>query len=126
VGVLVTALVAGLGVEDATAARAILIAGTCLVLWLTELVPAFVPTLVLLAATPALLGPTDPGYRLPAVLGWCADPVLALFLGGFTLEVAASRHGLDAAVAQRVVGLAGGSQRRLLLLVIAGVAFLSM
>ncbi|XXF75154.1 SLC13 family permease [Myxococcaceae bacterium GXIMD 01537] len=120
------ALGAGLGVEDAAASRAVLIAGACLVLWLAEVTPPFVPTLLLLAATPALLGPLGADYRLPEVLAWCADPVLALFLGGFTLQVAASRHGLDAEVARQVVKLARGSQRLLLLLVIGGVAFLSM
>lgn len=125
-GVAASVLVAWVGVESPLVARSVLIAGVCLTLWLTELVPPFVPTLVLLGATPALLGSLDTGYRLPAVLSWCADPVLALFLGGFTLEVAASRHGIDAAVAQQVVRLARGHQRLLLLLVILGVAFLSM
>jgi solute carrier family 13 (sodium-dependent dicarboxylate transporter), member 2/3/5 len=126
VGVAASVLVAWRGVDSPLVAHSLLIAGVCLTLWLTELVPPFVPTLLLLGATPMLLGPVDRGYTLPAVLSWCADPVLALFLGGFTLEVAASRHGIDAAVAQHVVRLARGSQRHLLLLVISGVAFLSM
>jgi sodium-dependent dicarboxylate transporter 2/3/5 len=125
-GVTASVLVAWLGVDSPLVARSILIAGVCLTLWLTELVPPFVPTLLLLGATPALLGSLDAGYKLPAVLAWCADPVLALFLGGFTLGAAASRHGMDAAVAQHVVRLARGNQRLLLLLIIAGVAFLSM
>ncbi|MBN1206623.1 MAG: DASS family sodium-coupled anion symporter [Myxococcaceae bacterium] len=126
VGVAASLLVAWLGVDNPLIARSLLIAGVCLTLWLTELVPPFVPTLLLLGATAALLGPLEAGYKLPAVLAWCADPVLALFLGGFTLEVASSRHGLDAAVAQHVVRLARGSRRLLMLLVTAGVAFLSM
>ena len=125
-GVAASVLVAWLGVDSPVVARSILIAGVCLTLWLTELVPPFVPTLLLLGATPALLGSLDTGYKLPAVLAWCADPVLALFLGGFTLGAAASRHRIDAAVAQHVVRLARGNQRLLLLLVTAGVAFLSM
>jgi sodium-dependent dicarboxylate transporter 2/3/5 len=125
-GVSASLLVAWLGVDSPIIARSIVIAGVCLTLWLTELVPPFVPTLLLLGATAALLGPLDPAYTLPAVFAWGADPVLALFLAGFTLEVAASRHGLDSAVAQHVVRLARGSRRLLMLLVIAGVAFLSM
>ncbi|MFP2913676.1 SLC13 family permease, partial [Pyxidicoccus sp. 3LFB2] len=108
------------------ASRAVLIAGACLVLWLTEAVPPFVPTLLLMGATPVLMGPLAADYRLPAVLTWGMDPVLALFLGGFTLEVAAMRHGLDSAVARHVVRLSHGRPRLLLLLVMAGVAFLSM
>src|SRR5688572_23137092 len=125
-GVAASLLVAWLGVDSPVMARSIVIAGVCLTLWLTELVPPFVPTLLLLGATAAVLGPLDPGYKLSGVLAWCADPVLLLFLGGFTLEVAASRHGLDKAVAQHVVRLARGSRRLLMMLVIGGVAFLSM
>jgi sodium-dependent dicarboxylate transporter 2/3/5 len=125
-GVAASALVAWLGVDSPLVARSLFIAGVCLTLWLTEVVPPFVPTLLLLGLTPALMGSLEVGYKLPAVLAWCADPVLALFLGGFTLGAAATRHGLDAAVAQHVVRLARGNQRLLLLLVIAGVAFLSM
>ena len=125
-GVSASLLVAWLSVDSPILARSVAIAGVCLTLWLTELVPPFVPTLLLVGATAALLGPLEASYRLPAVFAWCADPVLALFLGGFTLEVAASRHGLDAAVAQHVVRLARGSRRLLMLLIIAGVAFLSM
>ncbi|WP_224360989.1 SLC13 family permease [Hyalangium versicolor] len=125
-GVAASVLVAWLGVDNPIIARSIAIAGVCLTLWLTELVPPFVPTLLLLGGTAALLGPLQPAYKLSAVLAWCADPVLALFLGGFTLEVAASRHGLDQAVAQHVVRLARGSRRLLMLLITFGVAFLSM
>jgi sodium-dependent dicarboxylate transporter 2/3/5 len=125
-GVAGVALVAGLGVEGPVASRTVLIGGVCLVLWLTEVVPPFVPTLLLVGATPMLMGSLDGAYRLPAVLAWSADPVLLLFLGGFTLEVAAMRHGLDAAVARHVVRLSRGRPRLLLLLVMGGVAFLSM
>lgn len=125
-GLAVVALVAGFGVEGPVASRAVLIGGACLVLWLTEVVPPFVPTLLLMGATPALMGPLAADYRLGAVLAWGVDPVLVLFLGGFTLEVAAMRHGLDAAVARHVVRLSRGRPRLLLLLVMGGVAFLSM
>jgi sodium-dependent dicarboxylate transporter 2/3/5 len=120
------ALTAAFGVEGPVASRTVLVGGVCLVLWLTELTPPFVPTLLLLGATPVLLGPLEAAYRLPSVLTWCADPVLMLFLGGFTLEVAAMRHGLDSAVARHVVRLSGGRPRLLLVLVMGGVAFLSM
>ncbi|MCP3137712.1 SLC13 family permease [Pyxidicoccus xibeiensis] len=125
-GVAAVALVAAFWAEGPVASRAVLIGGVCLVLWLTEVVPPFVPSLLLLGATPVLLGPLDADYRLPAVLAWGADPVLVLFLGGFTLEVAAMRHGLDASVAGHVVRLSRGRPRLLLLLVMGGVAFLSM
>ncbi|QSQ15991.1 SLC13 family permease [Myxococcus landrumensis] len=126
VGLVAVGLVAGFGVQGEVASRAVLVAGVCLVLWLSELVPPFVPTLLLLGATPVVLGPLAPEYHLSSVLTWCADPVLILFLGGFTLEVAAMRHGLDSAVARHVVRGSRGRPRLLLLLVMGGVAFLSM
>ncbi|MCE9670450.1 anion permease [Myxococcus stipitatus] len=122
----VAVVMAGFAVDDPLAARTLWVGGACLVLWLTELVPPFVPTLLLLGATPVLLGPVGEGYGVSSVLAWCADPVLVLFLGGFTLEVAAMRHGLDAAVARHVVRLSRGRPRLLLLWVMGGVAFLSM
>ena len=110
-------------VPEPTQARAAAIAGVCLVLWLTEAVPPFVPTLVLLVATPLLLGGE---FGLAAVLRWSADPVLALFFGGFALSVAAHRHGVDVLVTRRIVSLSRHRRRTLLALVVGGTAFLSM
>jgi len=107
-------------------ARAALVAGCVLVLWLSESVPAFVPTLLLLVATPLLLGGFGPEYALPALLRTAADPVLALFFGGFALSVAAGRHGIDAFLARLVVRLAGGRRAALLALVAGATAALSM
>ncbi|MBZ4400921.1 SLC13 family permease [Myxococcus sp. AS-1-15] len=126
VGLGAVAWLSAFGVQGEVASRTVLVAGVCLVLWLTELVPPFVPTLLLLGATPVVLGPLGKDYALSSVLTWCADPVLILFLGGFTLEVAAMRHGLDSAVAGHVVRLSRGRPRLLLLFVMGGVAFLSM
>lgn len=113
-------------IADPVHARAALIGGACLVLWLTELVPPFVPTLLLLVLTPLLLGGLGADYRLGAVLAWSADPVLALFVGGFALGIAAHRHGVDALLARRIVGVSRHRRRRLLGLALVGTAFLSM
>ena len=97
----------------------------CLGLWLTELLPPFAPTLVLLALAPLLL----PG-RLPdaqrTVFGWAADPVLGLFFGGFVLGAAARRHGIDVRIARWVVRKSAGDARRLTLMLMAGTATLTM
>ncbi len=106
--------------------RTAFLAGTCLALWLSDLVPPFVPSLLLLAAVPLLLGPLGASYRLAAILPWAAEPVLALFLGGFALAAAARRHGLDARVAARVVALSRGRRRALVALMAGGTAALSM
>jgi sodium-dependent dicarboxylate transporter 2/3/5 len=127
-GILVTAIVASswLWVRDAVFARALAIAGICLVLWLTEVVPPYVPTLLLWAMTPLLLSGFGEQFRLARVLGWSANPVLALFLGGFTLSVAASRHGIDSLIARFAVRLSGGHRLGLVALVIAATGTLSL
>jgi sodium-dependent dicarboxylate transporter 2/3/5 len=107
-------------------ARAALIAGLCLVLWLGEVLPPFVPTLVLWALTPLLLAPLNGAFQPGRVLGWSAEPVLALFLGGFALGAAAGRHGLDAWVARLALRLARGRRLRLLALTAGATAALSM
>jgi sodium-dependent dicarboxylate transporter 2/3/5 len=102
------------------------VAAVCLLLWISEVVPPFVPTLFLWAAIPLLLSPIDHKFSLQNVLSWAADPVMALFFGGFVLGVAAEQSG----IASRVVGLAlrtaGTSYRRFLFLVVLVTAFLSM
>lgn len=103
--------------------RAGLVAGITLVLWLTEVVPPFTTTLLLVGAIPLLLGDV---YGLGEVMSWAADPVLALFLGGFALSVAATRYGIDATVAGLVVTWSGGRRTRLVALVALGTAVLSM
>ncbi len=113
-------------VPDAVHARAALLGGLCIALWLTELVPPFVPTLLLLVGTPLLLGPFGREYGLSSVLTWPADPVLALFLGGLAIGAAAHRHGVDAAVAQHIVSLSKHRQRAMVALVLGGTALMSM
>lgn len=97
----------------------------CVGLWLTELLPPFAPTLVLLAVAPLVLqGPVPEAQRL--VFGWAADPVLALFFGGFVMSAAARRHALDQAVARWIVLRSRGDARRLTLLLMTGTAALTM
>jgi sodium-dependent dicarboxylate transporter 2/3/5 len=102
------------------------VAGVCLILWLSEIVPPYVPTFVLWALAPLLLAPLGEDFGLRRVLGWSADPVLVLFLGGFTLGVAARRHGIDTWIAGTAVRLAGGRRLALLLLTAGATATLSM
>lgn len=103
-----------------------IIAGACLALWLSELVPPFVPTLLLWTLTPLLLGPFDKTFALPNVLSWAIDPVVALFFGGFVLGVATARYGFDKRLANIALRSAGKSFAKFLLLVIFLTAFLSM
>ena len=125
VGCLV-ALSALIFIPDPMAARSGAIASLCLVLWLTEVVPPFAPTLLLVAAVPLLLAPYGPEHHVGEVLSWLADPVLALFIGGFTIGSAVVRHGLDQVIAIAALRWSHGSGARLLLWSMLITAGLSM
>lgn len=113
-------------IEDPVRARVAILGFAVLSLWLSEVVPPYVATLALLAGIPLTLGGSDPRYSLGSALAWSADPVLALFFGGFTFGVAASRYRVDQLIAERLLKLAGGRRRSLLALVMAATAILSM
>ena len=113
-------------IQEPVLRRATIVACICLTLWLTEVVPPYVPTFVLWALTPLLLFGFGDQFQLTRVLSWSANPVLALFLGGFTLSVAASRYGIDALIARLAVRLSRGSKLLLLVLTAAATASLSM
>jgi sodium-dependent dicarboxylate transporter 2/3/5 len=113
-------------IESAVHARIVSIVGICLLLWLSEIVPPFVPTLLLWTLVPLTLAQIDGKYALPMVLSWAVDPVMALFFGGFVLGVATQRHGLDQRLAQFALRSSGRSFKKFLLLVILITAFLSM
>lgn len=114
-------------VPDALRARAALIAGVCLVLWLTEAIPLYATTIVLWAGVALLLGPLEPKtFSLGRVLTWAAQPVMALFFGGFALSVAGTKYGIDAWIAGWMLRFSGGRRALLLLTVMAGTAVLSM
>ena len=113
-------------IGDPILGRVTILGGCALVLWLSEIVPPYVTTIALVGAIPLMLGPTQPVYRLGPVMGWAADPVLALFFGGFTLGAAASRHGIDVHIVARALMLSRHRRRRLLALVMVTTAVLSM
>ena len=113
-------------IDEPVMARAAVVAGVCLVLWLSEAVPPYVPTLVLWTLTPLLLEPLGEAFGLARVLAWSADPVLALFLGGFALSVAARRYGVDTWIAGLAVRFSRGRRLALLVLTATATAVLSM
>lgn len=113
-------------IESSLYARVVSIAGLCLLLWISEIVPPFVPTLLLWTLVPLLLAPIDPRFALGNVLSWAVDPVMALFFGGFVLGVATERNGLDRRLTQFALRSSGRSFKKFLLFVILITAFLSM
>jgi len=115
-----------LGIPDPLLARAAMIGGAAIILWLSEAVPTYVVTLALIASIPLLLSGSHPEFALRPVLAWAADPVMALFFGGFSLGVAATRYGIDELMAARALTLSRQRQRLMLALVMATTAILSM
>ncbi len=114
-------------VADPTQSRAASIAAACLVLWLFEIIPAYVTTLIMLVAIPLAMNSLDPkAYSLPSVLRGAANPVLVLFFAGMTLSVAATRYRIDAWIANHLIHLSRGRRRLLLAAVMLGTAVLSM
>ena len=107
-------------------AHVVSIAGICLFLWISELVPPFVPTIMLWALIPLLLAPYSTNYALAKVLADAADPVMALFFGGFALGLAAQRHGLGARLTTFALRISHNSYPKFLLLIIGITAFFSM
>ena len=113
--------------DDAIHARAATIACAAIILWLLEAIPLYATTLLLWASIALFLGPIKPGaFSLDKALAWSAHPILALFLGGFALSAAATRHGIDRAVASAILRISRGRQLLLLFAVMAGAATLSM
>ena len=127
VAVVAVAAAALLLVPDPLRARAAAVAGVCLVLWLTEAIPLYATTIVLWAGVALLLGPLDPkAFSLNQILTWAAQPVMALFFGGFALSVAGAKYGIDSAIAAWMLRVSGGRRALLLLAVMLGTAVLSM
>lgn len=98
----------------------------CLALWLCEILPPFAPTLLLLAVAPLVLPGRAATLAVKSTLAWTADPVLALFFGGLAAGAAARKHKLDERIARLLIEKSGGSPRRLVALLMAGTALLSM
>lgn len=112
--------------ESQLVCRVLAVAGVCLTLWLFELVPAFVPTLLLWVLIPLTLSPIDSKFSLANTLRSAADPVLGLFFGGFALGVAAERHGISHTLADWAIRRSGRNFARMLVSTMVLTAFASM
>lgn len=90
-------------------------------LWVSEAIPAFAVSLVVIALEIAILG--RPGGVFAAegnnkvwemfIHPW-SSPLIWLFLGGFVLAHAAVKTGLDHIVARRIISLFGNRPKKLL------------
>ena len=113
-------------IESSLYARVLAVAAVCLFIWISELAPAFVSTLLLWALVPLFIFPIDDRFSLQTVLTWAADPVMALFFGGFTLGLAAEACGIDKRLAAFTLRSAGKSVAIFLFLIVFTTAFFSM
>ena len=78
--------------SDPMLARATMLAGACLVLWIFEVIPLYATTLVLWAGMVLLLSPLDPtAFSLPRVTSAATNPVMILAFGGFVLSAAGGK-----------------------------------
>ncbi len=100
-------------------------------LWVSEAIPAFAVSLLVIGLQIALLGHTDGApasgssdwEQYAAVLG---HPLIWLFFGGFTLAGAAQKTGLDRALALLVLARVGGTFTALIAGVMSVTFILSM
>lgn len=123
---LLLAAIAGLGVWWLVPAAAnvklgLMILTVAAVLWLTEAIPITI-TALLIPVLATLTGI----FELTAALAEFANPILYLFLGGFTLAAALHSQQLDQLLAARIIRLAGGRLWLAALLLFATSAALSM
>lgn len=103
--------------QKAGIAILILVAG----LWITEAAPLPV-TALLVPVLASLTGIFD----TREALSHFANPIIYVFVGGFTLAAVLGEHGIDKWLAGKVVRLARGNRWLALVMMFASVSFLSM
>lgn len=117
----------GLSTAAATALSIMLVAA---VLWITELIPLFVTSLVVLFLNVVWLTPVlkvdDPGFSSGAFTAPFFSNVIMLFLGGFVLSSGFRKFRVDERIAQAVLQRTGTEPARVLLGMMLVTAFLSM
>ena len=97
-------------------------------LWISELIPLFVTSFVVLFLSIVWLAPELEGAGVePSVfLAPFFSDVILLFLGGFVLSAALRKFGIDEDVASRIIARTGGSIPLLIASIMGVTAFLSM
>jgi len=133
------AVVVGLSTASELPREAIWMAGIFVLaamLWVTEALPLFATSLLVIALQIVLLA--NPGQwpglgfetgespRIGSILAAVADPVLLLFFGGFLLAQAAVKEGVDRSMAGLILRPFGRSAALLLLGIMGVTALFSM
>jgi sodium-dependent dicarboxylate transporter 2/3/5 len=125
------ALVPAPGLDRLDARFCLVIFAAAAGLWVTELIPAFATAILVIVMSVYVLGhPSIAADGGPAAwqayLNPLASPVLVLFFGGFTMALAAAKHGFDVRMARLLIMPWGRSPRAVLLGVILTTALFSM
>jgi sodium-dependent dicarboxylate transporter 2/3/5 len=100
-------------------------------LWITEAIPAFAVSLLVIALEIVLLGFKDFDFASGSkaweyYLSPWSSPLIFLFLAGFIMAEAASKTKLDIWIAKKVLFIVGGKPHNILTGIIAITFFLSM
>lgn len=96
-------------------------------LWITETVPLFVTSFIILFLTIVWLLPTmESGTSSSLFLAPFFSDIILLFLGGFVLSTALHKYQLDEQMARWIIRRAGNTLPRLMLGIMLITAFLSM
>ena len=86
-------------------------------MWMFEIIPNWTTSLIVIVVM--LLTVSDKGLKFmcspeygtlmdyKSIMAAFADPVVMLFMGGFTLAIVASKYGMDAVIAKFLLGLFG-------------------
>jgi sodium-dependent dicarboxylate transporter 2/3/5 len=99
-------------------------------LWISEIIPLFVTSFVILALSVTWLRGAMMAHGMEADAGEFTAPffsdIILLFLGGFVLSAALHKYELDERLARRVIDRCGSSVPKLIFALMGVTAFLSM
>ncbi len=109
------------------ASRALFILVLAVLLWVTEVVPAFAVGILVIALNVALLGkPAQAGSQWEQHVQVIGHPLIWLFFGGFVLAAGMERCGLDRRMALGLLRRVGGRYRNVMLGTMLATFVLSM
>lgn len=122
------------GLENSGPRICFVIFVTAAVLWVTELIPAYATSIMVIVLCVYLLGRPEGPLNLQRsgeqswemFLNPIASPVLALFFGSFILAIGATKHGFDVRLARAFITPFGKRPKMLLMGVIGTTALFSM
>lgn len=109
------------------AAITLVILSLAAALWITEVIPLFVTSFIILFLSLTWLLPAmEPGTQATLFLAPFFSDIILLFLGGFVLSTALHKYQLDEQMARWIIRRAGPTLPRLMLGIMLITALLSM